>query len=100
MCGKRAAFFRDEFGEQIRFARSDQFLNLLFRNFPLQDHFADAECAGLLGGDGILAGVGIIEGVNLALVANGAGAERFMARGIDSRGCMKKGIPSDGETSE
>ena len=58
--GKGAAFFGNEFREEIGLAGGDEFLDLLLWDFALQDHFADAEGAGFLGGDGVLAGVGII----------------------------------------
>src|SRR5437763_8600254 len=83
MRGKGAAFFRNEFREQVGLAGRDQFLTLLFRDFALQNYFADAERARFLRGDGMFAGVGIIERVDLALVANGTLAQRFVPRGIN-----------------
>jgi hypothetical protein len=51
----------------------------------LQNHFADAEGAGLFRGDGVLAGVGIIERINLALLENGTETERLVTRGVSLR---------------
>jgi hypothetical protein len=48
MGGERPAFFGNEFREQIGLAGGDQFLNLLFRDLALENHFGDAEGAGLL----------------------------------------------------
>src|SRR5687767_12415540 len=86
MGGKGAAFFGDEFGEEIGLPGGDEFLDLFFRDLALQDHVADAERAGLLGGDSVLAGVGIIERIDLALLANRAETKCFVPRWIDRNG--------------
>src|SRR5256885_16863465 len=48
MRGKWPAFFRNKLRQQVGFAGRDQFLDLLLRNFALQNRFTDPERAGFL----------------------------------------------------
>ena len=91
-CAEKGALFRNEFREQIGFAGGHQFLDLLFWNFPLQNHFTDAERARFFDRDRILAGVGIIERVTLAILANGTGAQDFVPRRIDGHGARRVAV--------
>ena len=69
--GKWAAFFRDEPREKIGLAGRDQFLQLLFGDLALQNHFAHAEVARLWRRDCIFARVRFFQNINLPFLANG-----------------------------
>src|SRR5450631_4439994 len=82
-----AAFLRDELGQQIGFAVCNQLLDLLLRNFALQNDFAHPEGTRLGCSDRVFASVGIIEHVDLALLANRAETEHLVPRRIDCHRC-------------
>src|SRR2546430_14592553 len=83
MGGKRSSLFGNKLRKKIGLAGGNQFLDLLFGNFAMQNVFTDTESAGLLLRDGVFARIRAIQNVNLTFLANWAESERFVFLGVD-----------------
>src|SRR5262249_13442156 len=81
--GEWATFLRNELRQQVGLAGRDEFLDLLFRNFPVQNRFAHTEGAGLFLRNGVLAGIRAIEHIDLALFANRTKSKCFVLLSVD-----------------
>src|ERR1700730_12997119 len=83
MRGESAALFGNKLRKQIRFAGGDEFLHLLFRNFAMQNIFADTEGARLRRSDGILTRVRSFQDIDLPFLTDRTEPERLMAFLVD-----------------